>query len=157
MITESQPRQHTVTLFLRAHPEMGCEQRKRAVLERLDALDAAGQIQDYDVHIWSKEISVSGPLEGTSYYQHVFEHVSAFQQWARSHSVELNVAFKLQSLECEITDETFQVLTLPSICLAVYENNDLAGVYPHVDGEQVRTINDGLETLEASAQLEYAD
>ncbi|ATW87570.1 hypothetical protein halTADL_0772 [Halohasta litchfieldiae] len=157
MIAESHPKQRTVKLFIRAGPELGCERRKQAVLERLADLDDADRIKEYDVQIWAKEIRISGPLEGTSYYQRVFDHFTAFQQWANAESVGLHSAFKIQSLDCEITDENYRVVTLPSVCLAVYEEAELNAVYPHVDDGTVQTVGSCLDSLEETSQLEYAD
>jgi ERCC4-type nuclease len=157
MIAESHPKQRTVKLFIRADPELGCERRKQAVVERLVELDDADQIREYDVNIWTKQIRISGPLEGTSYYQRVFDHFTSFQQWAKAESVSLQSAFKIQSLDCEITDENYGVLSLPCVCVAVYEEDELSGVYPLVDDGTVRTVGSCLETLEETSQLEYAD
>lgn len=157
MIKPSKKQNRTVKLFIRADPELGCERQKQAVLERLDELEARGQIETYDLHIWAKEIRVAGPLEGTPYYQRVFDHFTAFQQWANKESVQLNSAFNIQLLNCEITGETYRVLSLPSICLAVYEDGELCGVFPHVDGDTVRTVSSCLDSLESSSPLEYAD
>lgn len=157
MIKESENQYRTVKLFVRANPELGCERQKRAVLERLDKLETQGQIATYKICIWAKEIRVSGPLEGTQYYQRVFDHFTAFQQWANEESVMLKSAFNIQLVDCEITDETYRVLSLPSICVAVYEDGELCGVFPHADGETVRTVSHCLDSLENSSPLEYAD
>jgi len=157
MIKESEQQYRRVKLFVRADPELGCERQKQAVLERLNKLETRGDIATYEVHIWAKEIRVAGPLEATAYYQRVFNHFTAFQQWANEQSVMLNSAFNIQLVRCEITGETYRVLSLPSICVAVYENDELCGVYPHVDGNTVRTVSNCLNSLENSSPLEYAD
>jgi hypothetical protein len=40
-------------------------------------------------------------------------------------------------------------VVLPLLCLAVYEAKTVRAVYPHVDGENVYTIHDGIEALES--------
>lgn len=157
MISESEQPGRTVKLFLRADPELGCEAQKQAVLERLEALEADGQIDSYDVSIWTKEIRISGALEGTSYYRRVFDHFCAFQKWADEESVRLRSAFKIQSVDCEITDETYRVLSLPSICLAVYDEDDLCAVYPHSDDGTAKTVSNCLDSLETGNVVTYAD
>jgi len=157
MISDSEQPGRTVKLFLRADPELGCEAQKQAVLERLEELEAEGRIDTYEIHIWTKEIRISGPLEGTSYYQMVFDHFTAFQQWADRESVKLKSAFKIQSVDCKITNETYSVLSLPSICLAVYEDSDLCAVYPHTDDDASRTVTNCLDTLETENVITYAD
>ncbi|MFW6320693.1 MAG: HTH domain-containing protein [Halohasta sp.] len=157
MTTGTEQLHPTVKLFIRADPELGCETQKQAVLRRLDELDETGHIDDYEVNVWTKEIRLAGPLEGTSYYRMVREHVEEFQGWADSEGVQLNSAFKIKSLDCEITDETYRILSLPCICLAVYEDDDLRGVYPHTDDETIRTVSTCLAELETRGQMRYAD
>ena len=157
MITGTEQLQPTVKLFIRADPELGCETQKQAVLRRLSELDADGYIEDYEINVWTKEIRLAGPLKGTSYYQMVSEHVDAFRQWADEKGLRLNSAFKTQSLSCEITGETYTVLSLPCICLAVYDGDELRAVYPHAADETIQTVSDCLKKLETSSQLRYAD
>lgn len=157
MISESDNTNYSVKLFVRADPELGCERQKQAVLEQLETLAAEDRVDSYEIHAWSKEIRIRGPLEGTGYYQNVFDHVKAFQRWADEASVQLNSAFKQQSVDCEITGETYRVLSLPSICIAVYEDGELCAVYPHSTEDGCRTAGSCLNELEAYAQVEYAD
>jgi hypothetical protein len=39
-------------------------------------------------------------------------------------------------------------LVTPAICLAVYEDDELSVVYPHTDGPETYTVENGLEMLE---------
>src|SRR6056297_3914947 len=157
MINGSETQHRTVRLFVRADPELGCEKQKQAVLDRIDELDDEDRIDDYEVNVWTKAIRIAGPLEGTTYYRRVFDHFTTFQQWAVTESVALRSAFNVEVVDCEITGETYRVLSLPCLCLAVYEDSKLCGVYPHVDGDTTRTIRHCLDQLEASSRPEYAD
>ncbi len=150
MISAHEQQQQTVRLFVRADPELGCEAQKQSVIERLAALEAEGHIGSYDVHVWASEICPSGPLTETAYYQRIFEHLSAFRTWAREKGVSLDFAFKRTTLTCEMTGETYSVLSLPSMCLAVYEGDELCGVYPHCREGTLSTISDRLAALESS-------
>jgi len=157
MISERENTNYRVKVFVRADPELGCERQKQAVVDQLETLDANGEIASYEVDIWAKAIRTRGPLEGTAYYQRVFDHIEAFQQWADDESVQLNSAFNIESVDCEITGETYRVLSLPSICIAVYEDDDLCAVYPHSTDETVQTASSCLKELDAFTQPSYAD
>lgn len=157
MISDSENTNYTVRLFVRADPELGCERQKEAVVDRLETLETDGRISSYETYVWTKAIRLHGPLEGTAYYERVFDHVEAFEAWADEESVELNSGFKIEALDCEITDETYRVLSLPSICIAVYENGELCAVYPHSTPDGCRTASRCLTEIEAYTQIEYAD
>lgn len=47
-----------------------------------------------------------------------------------------------------LDDGTREVWVVPLLTLAVYEEDELEAVYPHADGDRVRTVDDGLATLE---------
>ncbi|XVH31547.1 HTH domain-containing protein [Haloferacaceae archaeon DSL9] len=149
MINECERRPFSVKLFVRANPEPGIEAQKEAVVGRLSELDRSGSIETYDVRVWGSAIRRSGPLEGTDFYEDTFSHLEAFQRWADGNGVAMNFAFKERQIDCSITDEAYSVLSLPSMCLAVYAGDDLCGVYPHCEGSETRSIRGVLETLDA--------
>ena len=41
-----------------------------------------------------------------------------------------------------------EVVDLPIVCLAVYEDDDLRTVLPCADGDDIYTVGDGLDALE---------
>lgn len=149
MISQREQQQKHVKLFVRADTELGCETQKQSVLDRLDDLESDDQFDSYEVHVWASEIRPAGPLRSTPYYQTIFTHLSDFQEWAEEASVSLDFAFKRKTLSCEITGETYSVLSLPSMCLAVYEGPTLSGVYPHSTNDTLRTISGYLSQVES--------
>lgn len=152
MSSQREQQQKHLKLFVRADTELGCEARKQSVIERLDELESDDHIDSYDIHVWASEIRPAGPLRSTPYYQTVFTHLSDFQKWAESASVSLDFAFKRKTLSCEITGETYSVLSLPSMCLAVYDGTAIGGVYPHCNDEMLHTISGYLSQVESSPQ-----
>lgn len=92
------------------------------------------------------------------------ERVDEFEQWATEQGYTLEPAFHWRGAESDGDEESQRrhVVT-PLITLAVYTATDieekeegqeetLQAVYPHVAGKEVRTIQDGVETLESIAR-----
>lgn len=148
MIRDSERRQYSVKLFVRAEPTLGTETQKEAVMGRLSDLSRDGAIEPYEVHVWPRSIRRSGPLCETAYHRNVFSHLEELRRWADESGVSLNFAYEERTIDCSITGEIFSVVCLPTMCLAVYDDG-LRRVYPYCDEEGIHPIGEFLESIEA--------
>jgi hypothetical protein len=142
--------ERTVDLYLCAEPQFGVETQKEAVIDRLTALEREDLIDEFGVYIWGREIRPDGPLEGTDYHRLVLDSVREFEEWLRRHGASADHLFKRRGVDSEIIDETYTVISLPTMCLAVYDDGDLSGVYPYDDAEGTHTVRECLAELEAT-------
>lgn len=120
------------------------------VIDRLQTLseNENGPIADLDVGMW-------GPSMGDTQIEHrdpgdMRETVAEFRQWADMNGHTLRPAFEWRSIDSTDTGER-QIVT-PLITLALYNGERLQAVYPHVNGNEVNTIHDGIEALEAMGE-----
>ncbi|KZN23248.1 hypothetical protein A4G99_14475 [Haladaptatus sp. R4] len=137
-----------VELFVRVNPSHGAEQQKQAVIDRLRTLERNGNIESVDVHVWGREFRLDGPLEGTDYHESISNHVNEFEQWLAENSVSMDGFFSHRDIDSSISDERYSVISLPFICLAVYQDDELRDLYPHRDSEMTYTVHDCLNRLE---------
>lgn len=121
------------------------------VIDRLQTLADGGPIDELDIDVW-------GPSMGSTHDNRdpagTRERVAEFEQWATEQGYTLRPAFDWRSGEPVDNEESQRrEIVTPLITLAVYteSEDDLQAVYPHVDGEDVRTIHDGVDTLESMA------
>ncbi|MDL5363096.1 HTH domain-containing protein [Halalkalicoccus sp. NIPERK01] len=121
------------------------------VINRLQMLADEGPVDELDVDVW-------GPSMGTTQDRRnpteTRERVAEFEHWATEQGYTLRPAFQWQSSESAgDTGSQKQEIVTPLITLAIYTENEgaLQVVYPHVDGEDVCTIHDGVEALESMA------
>jgi len=140
-----------VGLYLCAEPQFGVENQKQAVIDRLNELEREGKIAGYETYIWGREIRPTGPLEGTDYHRSVLESLREFEEWLRANGTPVDRLFKRREVDSDIVDETYTVISLPMMCLAVYDDDELSGVYPYCDREGSYTVRDCLSELEAVA------
>lgn len=140
----------TVELYLRAEPQFGAENQKQVVVDRVVELDREEKIDDHHVYIWGREIRPTGPLEGTDYHRTVLTSLRKFEEWLERNGAPVDRLFKRREVDSEVVDETYTVISLPMVCLAVYDHGELSGVYPHYDGERTHTVREGLDELEAA-------
>ena len=129
----------------------GLNQPQIEVINRLQTLTEEGTIAELDVDVWGASMGLTqdgrDPVDTR-------ERVAEFEQWATERGYTLQPAFDWRAGESEGDGEAQrrEILT-PLITLAIYSDDEetLQAVYPHVDGEEVRTIHDGVETLESLA------
>lgn len=127
-----------------------CYVRPSLLLEPVDshvrtlrAAEEEGEIDALLLRSWPDQITISAD-------RHAPESLEAFEEfteWAYREGVEIEPPFAVQTRESTITGESRTVLVTPVCCLAVYVGNALAGVYPHVDGEESRTVTDAVAAL----------
>jgi len=146
MSTSNTP-QRRLKLFLRAEPEIGTEETKQEAVDRLAELEREGHIDEYEIGIWGKSLRTGGPLARTEYQREILTHLREFREWAARHDVSLARAFDERDVTSMLSEESFRVVDLPTICLAVYEDETLTGVYPCHDGSRSCSV---LEYLEAT-------
>ncbi|AFK21049.1 hypothetical protein E6P09_17970 (plasmid) [Haloferax mediterranei ATCC 33500] len=140
-----------VKLFLRADAEVGVERMKEAAVEKLTELADAGYIDDYDVRVWGRELRSNGPIANTEYGSELLEYIHEFREWAAENDVSLQATFDERTIVSSIADEHYDVVSLPTLCLAVYDDDEeLMGVYPCHNGDRSCSVVEYLETLENS-------
>jgi hypothetical protein len=114
------------------------------VIDRLGALASAGALDAYEVETWPDEIALS---EHTR-HDRVVETYEQFRAWADDTGVSITPPFDRRTVT-SLIGRTEEVLTLPVMCLAVYDDG-LRGVYPCNDGGETWTVTDYLDAYEAA-------
>jgi hypothetical protein len=121
--------------------------RERAVHmeRRLDDLEAGGTLEDLRRETWPKRVPVAD-CDGV-----VRDRYLAFRAWAAEAGARLQPFFGTRACYCTDGDGKENWLVLPAVCLAVYERDDLAAVYPHGVGDETHTVEDGLAAIAPGA------
>lgn len=130
----------TVDLYMRADEStLG---RRREITERLESIQSSGGIDRFTVRTWPRNVALDGPNED------VLAVVERFQQWANEEDVDFGPAFGRRDYERSFTDESGEIVTLPTVALAVYEGDELVAVAPHADASHLQTVDELLATLD---------
>jgi hypothetical protein len=129
-------------VYVRSPAPAATEQRQETVLARLQSLRTAGVLEDFSVTDWVRQAIDGDPALPT---------VADLQAWADDHGVSLAPAFDSHDRHNWYTGIDDAVTALPVVCLALYEDDELTAVYPHVCDRGPRSVADGMEQLEAEA------
>lgn len=138
----------SAVLRLRTLGPSGPNPPQTEVIDRLQTLTENDPMVDLDIDIWRPSMGSTwsddrDPFNGR-------ETLAEFEQWADEQGCTLRPAFDRRSAALTNDDEERggRIVT-PLITLAVYDGGRLRAVYPHVDGDEVRTVHDGIEALES--------
>lgn len=131
----------TVEFHVRGELPAPAKAQAEQVYEGLAALAGQGAI-DAERTTWPNRTPVADP-EGN-----VRDMYLSFREWADEQGYSLAPFFQIR--ECYTADSGGWTdwLVTPALCLAVYEDGTLSAVYPHTDGSETRTVQDGLQALE---------
>ncbi|WP_262180629.1 HTH domain-containing protein [Haloarcula laminariae] len=145
-MTQTEP---YVELYVRSMLPDGAGSRQEAVIDRLEELERREEIAGYNVVVWGKQIAPESAAANTEEGRYILNRVAEFKQWALSNNVSLESFYQRTEVDSEAADSAHEAMVLPVMGLAEYDGDELAHVAPCADGEDVHTVTDRLETLEA--------
>ena len=137
---------HRIELYLRGDT-YGSYDRQQQILERVEALDAAGVVDETDVDAsWQR---IRTPEQDSR--DEALETFDEFRAWATENGYQLEPAFERRQRSYIGTDVVHDVVVFPMVSLAVYEDTDLQAVFPCADesGEIHFTVQDCLDAFES--------
>jgi len=127
--------------------------RQIEVIDRLSALDsAAAGIADFDVQTWPDKVVYSDHTKRSD----VVRAYDTIRSWADEHDREIEPPFERRTVT-SLVGRTEDILTLPVLCLAVYEDGDLRAVLPCRDADRTCEIIDFLDAFESTGDLAAVD
>lgn len=143
-----------IELWLRGSVPVDIRRTQMAVHDRLQQRCADGTIDDVAVHTWEREAYV--PTDDRAKTE-ACEKFDEFERWATEHDWELEPGFDRHRRSSIHTDEPVEAVTLPIMCLAVYDDRSLRAVAPCSDGDRVFTVHDCLAALDVEAGPSVGD
>lgn len=126
-----------VQVFLRSlGAPAGCQDKQATVFETLDRLEDAGIVTSTSVTLWGDRIYLSDRCSHTPVGEFVREKIREFEEWASGRDG-VDLRFERRTIDSSITGESHDMIRPPQVSLAVYADDDLAGVFPcSMDGEE---------------------
>lgn len=122
----------------------GVQEPVQAIRTDLEALAESGQIESVETVVWGRQLPLDP--EGDELADKI-ETFQRFRAWALRNDVQLEPAFRVHEVTSIEADEYYTVVTVPLACLAVFDGDDVAGVYPHIDDGEPVTVQEGLERV----------
>ncbi len=141
-MTQPDPSELTAVCYVRAPLLLEPVDSK---VQTLRTAAREGQLGDLLFRSWSDSVS----LAPESPHEEVTERFEEFEAWAEENEVSIRPPFRIRSSTSLAAAEPTRVLVTPILCLALYADRELIGVYPHshADSEETYTTTDAIATL----------
>jgi hypothetical protein len=139
-----------VELFVRSLCPEDATQQQNDVLDQLQALEEAGCIEDLSILIWGRRIEPR-IAQRTAEGRHLLERLSMFEQWEREADASLDAFDWQHPVTNIVSDESVNVITLPTLALAEYVDGDLRHVAPCRRDGRVYRVTDRISRLADTA------
>jgi hypothetical protein len=127
--------------------------REGTFVDDLEALEAAGVIEDYDVAMWNDHVPVAADRDLTEREQRIRERVEAVRAWADEHGYDLPALSRTTEVGAApgLDGPTYEATVLPLATLIGFEDGDLAWMAPYSDGDEHVAVQDRIEELAAQS------
>jgi hypothetical protein len=119
-------------------PALNCADAVHFQLEDLDARDLLAGVDRTE---WDKRAPLDA-LDGA-----VRDTYLSFSAWADDRGVRLTPFFTTRECYSAAHGGMVDWLVVPALCLAVYDGDELAAVYPHANDADTYTVDDGVASL----------
>lgn len=131
----------TATLSVREELPRPSQERAATVRSTLSSLVSEGALEDLSTREWPKRVPVDD-CDST-----VRDTYLAYSAWADAADVGLAPFFATRECYSAAAGEHTDWLVVPAFALAIRVEDELAAVYPHSDGAETASVEDGLELL----------
>lgn len=121
------------------------------LVSRLHRLQATGLLSDVSIRIWGKRLTLDPNDIVSETGKEIRLLISAFEHWADQNGLSLESAFRRHSHSPLVSKTQQDIITLPVICLAVYDRGRLIGVFPCSNTDHTSTVEDCVAQLEEMA------
>lgn len=129
---------------------VACNVRTSLFLEPVDAkvetlreADRAGDIAGLVLRTWPNRVRV----DEDSPYQETIDLYHRYDRWAERHDRSIEPPFSVHTTSSMASDQEWEVLVTPIMCLGVYHDRQLLGVFPHSDGDTTHSATDAIGAL----------
>lgn len=136
----------TLDLYVRSLAPHGSTANLDGVLNSLAQLEAMGNIAEYSVHVWGRQVRPA-TADRSEVSTDITDRLTAFRAWAEHADVTLEPFFQTKDVEVSMTGQAYTVVDLPVMTVAEYEGENLIFVTPCADGDTLYTVHDRLEAL----------
>lgn len=116
---------------------------RTTVIDRFTDLDANGRISDFAIETWPEEV----PMSQTGGHGEVLDTVEQYEQWANDHGLSLRPPLETRTSSLLVGGST-EVLRLPMLAVAAYDDDELVGVYPCTDDGTTWSVTDFIDALD---------
>jgi len=148
---ETTPPEREAVLYMRSVAPSGINHVQEETIERLEHLRDDNGLDAVDDEIWGHSI----PADDSKVA--VKKAYDEFEEWADEHGYTLAPAFHVRETGTIVSERSHTVISVPLLCLGIYNASEVEAVFPCTDEERTYTIEDGLRALEVEGRVEATE
>lgn len=137
-----------VELYVRSLLAEQARSQQDEVIDRLNALEDDGAVDEFQVVIWGRQAPASPAQARTDAGVYMLNRVAVFSEWAAANGLSVEEHFEHRSVESSIADESYQAVRFPVMTLAEYHGRDLAFVAPATGQDTTHSVQERLDRIE---------
>lgn len=142
-----------VECYVRSNVSAASVRQIEAIVERIQELEEADFVADYDVVQWPPEHRT--PAQSDAVEETRGEIVAEFEHWADRNGCSLEPAFRRREVPSSLVgpDEPREDVRVPLVALVLHDGrtDELRGVVPYTDEERTYTVDDWLTAAERAS------
>jgi len=143
-----------VVLHVRSLNPGSADLSQDQVIRQLEGLDESGVVDEFEVDVWGRRVALASAGARTTAGRRALARYALFKQWADENDRSINSFFDVRKVDIRFTGEEYTAVVFPEMALAEYEREELRHVAPCTDGEDVYTVTDRIDAIEAQNGLE---
>jgi len=120
----------TATVFVHSLGPAECKSAQDQLMTELMSLADRGMLDDIDLVVWGNSICTSSPLTEVGGGQRILDTIGAFYDLAANSELSIAPFFNVSTVTTEYNPEAFSRVVPPSRAVAIYEEGELAAVFP---------------------------
>lgn len=118
------------TVFVHSLAPVANKPDQDRLVSELEALTERDVLGDVDLLVWGNSICTGSPLTGVGTGQRILDAVGEFYDLAANSELSISPFFNVSTVTTEYSEDPFNRIVPPSRAVAVYEEDDLAAVFP---------------------------
>lgn len=133
-----------IELYVRSLAPADIRETQEEVLERLQALEADGQIAEFEVVVCGEAVCPSSVTAETAIGRRLLDRYRSATEWANEHGREL-IGFESRETESEIAGTAVTGVSFPRLLLVELDGGDVEYVAPSRDDSETTSVQDRIE------------
>lgn len=138
-------------LYVRSLVPHGAFAPQEAVVERLLDLESEGRL-DLSLTVWGDQIATDSAAARTEAGRTLLRSVRAFRSWEDESGYAAEPFFS-DVRRTSLVDASYDAIVPPNLCLALYREGTVAGVFPCSDRETCYTVEDAVEAMAGTKEI----
>lgn len=129
-------------------PPLGAKAGQERALRRLDAMVDRAVLDDLSVHVTGDRLCLCETCPACDAASPLVEAFGDFEEWGAAFDARAGQFFEVTAVSSSVADEHVRALVPPRVCVGLYLDESLSGVFPCRMGDRAYAVEDFFDALD---------